>query len=81
MAGVIDDRSLIVNVPGQGSEFVADVVCGRDQPVCLFEEAVMVLENFSVEIQKTLFEALEVVMVDCGKVGGDVLGEHGVHGV
>lgn len=81
MAGVIDDRGLIVDMPGQSSKFVADVVCDCDQPVALFEEAVMILENFAVEVQETLFEALEVVVVDCGEVGGGVFGEHAVHRV
>lgn len=79
VARVVDDGRLAVDMSSQGSEFVADVVCGRDQPVCLFEEAVMILEDFAVEIQETLFKALEVAVADCRDVGGNVFGGHDVH--
>lgn len=62
-------------------EFLVDVVCGCDEAVCLFEEAVMVLEDFAVEVEEAFFKPLHGVVVDCGEVGGDVFGEHCVNNV
>lgn len=38
----------------------------------------MVFEEFAVEGEEALFEALEVVVIDAREVGGEVIGEHDI---
>jgi hypothetical protein len=38
----------------------------------------MIFEDLAVEVQEAFFKALEVAVVDCRDVGGDIFGEHDV---